>query len=490
MRTDELKSELKRLLTEGLDLALQRLGEVLRAESPQYNLYSGLRGRYKSYLTERIQGIRSNAELDILYNRMMADFMALVDGLDVSDFQREKDQEASPRPKRGHLLYHIPNTMALEREHACRVRIAYQQEDLLRDWKERAGQVQQSIRVAEVMAVEMLNVLESKPFHIRPISDTIQFLDEADYTEWLFYVRPLQEGAFPLLLKISVIEVIGGRELRKDVVIEEQVVVSSAAEEATETFRSAGFEVALRLQPEPGESAADALKRILTQTLPTYSPPPRPSAPQAPISEPAASRATPRRGRSVLLLLLAFIAGAIGLTWSLTNSIQRDYWAAAWRDTEDAYTAYIDRHKHDPAFFAAPQCEKAYFRRMELSDNPLFVRKYLEKFGQSPLAAPERREYAHQRLQTLEQAWVERIRTAPTSENVREYTRQFPEMNLLPEVVAILQVHPEILVEQMDILEQAIVQQAHTDSLSPRRLEFLRRAWPDNERIQEAIRQQ
>lgn len=489
MRTDELKSELKRLLTEGLDLALQRLGEVLRMESPQYNLYSGLRGRYTSYLTERIQGIRSNAELDILYNRMMADFLALVDGLDASDFRREKDQEVLPRPRRGHLLYHIPNAMALEREHACRVRIAYQQEDLLRDWKERAGQVQQSIRVAEVMAVEMLNVLESKPFHIRPISDTIQFLDEADYTEWLFYVRPLQEGAFPLLLKISVIEVIGGRELRKDVVIEEQIVVSSAAQEATETFRSAGLEVALHLRPEPGESAADALKRILTQTLPTYSPPPRPSAPQAPISEPAAPpRAIPWRGRSVLLLL-ALIASAMGLTWSLTTSIQRDYWAAAWRDTEDAYTAYIDRHKHNPAFFAAPQCEKAYFRRMELSDNPLFVRKYLEKFGQSPLAAPERQEYAHQRLQNLERAWVERIRTAPTSENVREYTRQFPEMNLLPEVVAILQAHPENLIEQMDILEQAIVQQAHTDSLSPRRLEFLRRSWPDNERIQEAIRE-
>lgn len=489
MRTDELKSELKRLLTEGLDLALQRLGEVLRMESPQYNLYSGLRGRYTSYLTERIQGIRSNAELDILYNRMMADFLALVDGLDASDFRREKDQEVLPRPRRGHLLYHIPNAMALEREHACRVRIAYQQEDLLRDWKERAGQVQQSVRVAEVMAVEMLNVLESKPFHIRPISDTIQFLDEADYTEWLFYVRPLQEGAFPLLLKISVIEVIGGRELRKDVVIEEQIVVSSAAQEATETFRSAGLEVALHLRPEPGESAADALKRILTQTLPTYSPPPRPSAPQAPISEPAAPpRAIPWRGRSVLLLL-ALIASAMGLTWSLTTSIQRDYWAAAWRDTEDAYTAYIDRHKHNPAFFAAPQCEKAYFRRMELSDNPLFVRKYLEKFGQSPLAAPERQEYAHQRLQNLERAWVERIRTAPTSENVREYTRQFPEMNLLPEVVAILQAHPENLIEQMDILEQAIVQQAHTDSLSPRRLEFLRRSWPDNERIQEAIRE-
>ncbi len=489
MRTDELKSELKRLLTEGLDLALQRLGEVLRMESPQYNLYSGLRGRYTSYLTERIQGIRSNAELDILYNRMMADFLALVDGLDASDFRREKDQEVLPRPRRGHLLYHIPNAMALEREHACRVRIAYQQEDLLRDWKERAGQVQQSIRVAEVMAVEMLNVLESKPFHIRPISDTIQFLDEADYTEWLFYVRPLQEGAFPLLLKISVIEVIGGRELCKDVVIEEQIVVSSAAQEATETFRSAGLEVALHLRPEPGESAADALKRILTQTLPTYSPPSRPSAPQAPISEPAAPpRAIPWRGRSVLLLL-ALIASAMGLTWSLTTSIQRDYWAAAWRDTEDAYTAYIDRHKHNPAFFAAPQCEKAYFRRMELSDNPLFVRKYLEKFGQSPLAAPERQEYAHQRLQNLERAWVERIRTAPTSENVREYTRQFPEMNLLPEVVAILQAHPENLIEQMDILEQAIVQQAHTDSLSPRRLEFLRRSWPDNERIQEAIRE-
>lgn len=487
MRTDELKSELKRLLTEGLDLALQRLSEVLHPDSPQYNLYSGLRGRYASYLTERIQGIRSNAELDILYNRMMADFLALVDSLDASDFRRQEEQLAPPRPKRGHLLYHIPDTMALEQEHACRVRIAYQQEDLLRNWKEQADQVQQSIRVAEVMAVEMLNVLESKPFHIRPISDTIQWLEEADYTEWLFYVRPLQEGAFPLLLKISVIEVIGGRELRKDVVIEEQVVVSSAAEEATERFRSAGLEVALHLRPQQGESADDALKRILSQTLPTYSPSPGPSAPQAPIPEPAAPRAA-RRGRGVLLLL-AFFACAIGLTWSLTTSIQRDYWAAAWRDTEEAYTAYIDKHKHNPAFFAAPQCEKAYFRRIELSDNPLFVRKYLEKFGQSPLAAPERQEYAHQRLQRLEQAWVAQIRTAPTSENIREYTRQFPEMNLLPEVVAILQAHPEILIEQMDILEQAIVQQAHTDSLSAQRLEFLRRAWPDNRRIEDAVRE-
>ncbi|MCS7037638.1 MAG: hypothetical protein RMJ33_03785 [Saprospiraceae bacterium] len=487
MQIEELKSEIKRLLTEGLDLALQRLGEVLRAESEQYNLYLGLRGRYTAYLTERIQGVRSNAELDILYNRMMADLLALVELLDTSDFRQEDEVVAPQQPKRGHLLYHIPDAMALGREHACRVRIAYQQEDLLRNWKEQAGQDLQNIRVAEVMAVEMLNALESRPFHIRSISDTIQFLEDADYTEWLFYVRPLLEGAFPLLLKVSVIEVIGGRELRKDVVIEEQVVVSSVAEEQAETLRSLGLEVALHLRPEQDEAVANVLKNILSQTAPAYSPPPRPSAPQAPQPEPAAPRAA-RRGRSALLLL-AFIVCALGLTWSFTTSIQRDYWVAAWSDSEEAYTAYIEKHKHDPAFFAAPQCEKAYFRRIEISDDPVFVRKYLEKFGQSALAAPERQAYAQQRLHTLEQAWVERIRTAPTNENVGKYVEQFPEMTLLPEVVAILQAHPEVLAEQMDILEQAVVQQAHTDSLSPQKMELLQRARPDNGRIRDIIRE-
>lgn len=476
---DELKSKLKHLLTEGLDQALQYMAEVLSSQSPQYNAYLSLRGRYTTYLTERIQGVRSNAELDVLYNRLLADFLALVDCLSPSDLRGTEPPQPPQRPKRGHLLYHIPNAMALEREHACRVRIAYQQEHLLVNWKERTGQTQQSIRVAEIMAVEMLNVLESAPFHLRSISETIQFLDEADYTEWLFYVRPLQEGAFPLLLKISVIEIIGGRELRKDVVIEEQVVVSNVVEEYAEGFRSLGFEMTLYAHDKQGWPGEKVMEPPLLSKEVLAMPPPS-----------AAPRAAPHGRRSPALLLLAFVACALGLTWSLTTRIQRDYWAAAWRDTEVAYTTYVNEHKDNPAFFFAPQCEKAYFRRIELSDNPLFVRKYLEKFGHSPLATPERREYAEQRLHTLEQAWVERLRTTPTSENIQEYVRQFPEMNLLPEVLTVLRAHPQRYLEQLDLLEQAVVQQAQTDTLTPHRREFLRHAWPDNERVQQAVEAQ
>lgn len=100
--------------------------------------------------------------------------------------------------------------------------------------------MQRSIRVAEVMAVELLNTTENQTFAIRAMTDTIQFLDEDSATEWLFFVCPKKLGELPLLLKVSVIEVINGREIRKDVIIEEHIIVAGVVPIEAEVFKKSG----------------------------------------------------------------------------------------------------------------------------------------------------------------------------------------------------------------------------------------------------------
>jgi Effector-associated domain 11 len=125
----------------------------------------------------------------------------------------------------GRILHNIPGTMPLAKETRCIVRIAYDDATLTRDFKTTDDTVIQSVRIAEVMGVELVDFNEVPAFQIRTINDATQFVANDDYTQWLFMVKPLLEGKYPLTLKVAVIEQIDGKERKRDIVLEKDIFI-------------------------------------------------------------------------------------------------------------------------------------------------------------------------------------------------------------------------------------------------------------------------
>ncbi|MBL7815107.1 MAG: hypothetical protein JNL70_08855 [Saprospiraceae bacterium] len=131
----------------------------------------------------------------------------------------------------GRILHNIPGIMPVGKEKRCVVRIAYDDETLLRDLKKDENTVIQDIRIAEVMGVELLDFNETPAFNVRTITEEEQFTSTDDYTQWLFMVKALREGRFPLTLKVAIIEEVNGKERKRDIVLEKEVFIISQIEE-------------------------------------------------------------------------------------------------------------------------------------------------------------------------------------------------------------------------------------------------------------------
>ena len=85
-------------------------------------------------------------------------------------------------------------------------------------------------------------------------------MEKEEYTEWLFFVKPLREGQFPLLLRVSVVEKVGEKERVRDIVLEESVVIVAEPvdEPAEGAFKASGLIVG---KTEEGGVAPEAKKR-------------------------------------------------------------------------------------------------------------------------------------------------------------------------------------------------------------------------------------
>jgi Effector-associated domain 11 len=131
----------------------------------------------------------------------------------------------------GRILHNIPGIMPVEKERRCIVRIAYDDETLLRDLKVDENITIQNVRITEVMGVELVDFNETPAFSIRTITEEEQFISADDYTQWLFMVKALREGKYPLTLKVAVIEEVNGKERTRNIVLEKEVFVISQLEE-------------------------------------------------------------------------------------------------------------------------------------------------------------------------------------------------------------------------------------------------------------------
>ena len=147
---------------------------------------------------------------------------------------------------KGGILYQIPNQMKLEEDTKCVVRIAFNAATLKRELAITEDTEIKSIKVSQLMEVELFDPLTEGNFQIRAINEQEQLLDKTDFTQWIFYVKAKKVGKFPLFLKVTVIELIYGKERKKEIVLEETVhVITQLIQPRSIVFKDAGYVVAL-----------------------------------------------------------------------------------------------------------------------------------------------------------------------------------------------------------------------------------------------------
>ncbi|WP_020567323.1 hypothetical protein [Neolewinella persica] len=215
------------------DHALELLSEALPVGRAKHNQVVILKSRQSDIVLHTVNNTLSEERLDILRNNLNADILLFIDNLTTADFEPKPAHRPGLKP--GHLLYQVPTNMILHKSYDCLVRIAEELNQVLEGLAGEENLVIEDIGLSEVMEVEILDPggTDNPVFNIMLLSDGEQVVDAYSYTEWVFNVRPLQEGEHQLILKISVLLTINGKERAKNVILRRPIsIVAEAAEEA------------------------------------------------------------------------------------------------------------------------------------------------------------------------------------------------------------------------------------------------------------------
>lgn len=246
----DLKSRLKLLIAGGNAAdALDELLRLLPSDSGKYNIAIQLSQQGKSQKEALMRNILSFDQAQTQQAAWTSNLLALIDLLHPDDFAPTANQPGpagAPRPKAGSVLYAIPSRMEVQREKQCVVRLSFDETYLLDNFfKNQDSHIRALRRLEDRMEVELIDPTEAGTFAIRSISTAQQKVERDDYTEWIFFVKPLQEGQFPLFLKVSVILLEDGEKVRKEVVLQEVIeVVTQLPEKELEIgapMRHSGF---------------------------------------------------------------------------------------------------------------------------------------------------------------------------------------------------------------------------------------------------------
>lgn len=224
---EDIQRDLKETVALGdPELVIKAIKAVLKPECPFYQDLLLAEGRLREGNAAALRGDLDNENLQILYNQLRTSLVALINQIrEVDILQEEAEAPAPPKVRTGNILYRIPDAMQLEKEHKCIVRIAVNETLLLERLDNTEDIHTQDIRISDEMLVQLLDPSDPAPFRIRAVNSEVQFIDEDTYTEWLFYVKPILAGTYPLLLKVAVLEMVNGKERRREIVLEESVQI-------------------------------------------------------------------------------------------------------------------------------------------------------------------------------------------------------------------------------------------------------------------------
>ncbi len=199
------------------------------------NLYTDIRGAIDDLAAKL-----GNMNTLTLETMRAKSYQPLVDALLVQAGKAKPQPVGLPSRKEGKVLYHIPGMMQVNRWARCTVRLAWEEILLTEGLKiPEVDRIIESIRLGSVMQVSLNEGRDGHNFEIKSLNNEEQFITEDDFTEWLFDVKPLHSGNFTLILRITLIQLIEGKERKKDVVLERNVVTEAVVPNALARFETA-----------------------------------------------------------------------------------------------------------------------------------------------------------------------------------------------------------------------------------------------------------
>ncbi len=224
----ELKEAVQRELIKGIDAALKQLFDNIPNDSDTYNSIVLLAAQNMEISKALVEGIITRQDASLQFNKLRKSILQFTNQLTDDDLQQSiSTQKNKVKVGYGNVLYHIPTKMKVGTETKCIVRIAKYKHILLKDLQNNGEAEIKDVRISGVMGAQIIDPNKINPFEIRTINEVVQFIDDAEYTEWQFYVQPVVLGEFCLILKISIIELKDGIERKKEVVLEELIEILS-----------------------------------------------------------------------------------------------------------------------------------------------------------------------------------------------------------------------------------------------------------------------
>ena len=363
----DIQKELRDILPEGIDLTLQALKNYLPNGTDKYKDLILIASRYMETTRQLLQGVVSNEDAQIEFNKIRKDLLGFIDSLQESHLQEPGAAGSTGKPDvyNGEVLYRIPPKMKMLEEVKCIVRLAFDRKQLTEDLELEEHDVMKDIRISDVMGVELMDPSNSA-FEIRTITDSVQMVEKDLYTEWLFYVKPILEGTHPLMLKISVIEIRDGVERKRNVVLEEKIeILASVPPEVASAskFESAGYmmQVTGTAGAELPGAAKDVQPPPLEPAPPAHNIPPSPGggggpAMPRPTSIPSRPSGNIRKMASALAGLVVLVIASWAI-WSSMNApdpnkvvvdaekkAKQEWEQTRKQNTKEAYEKFVADH--------------------------------------------------------------------------------------------------------------------------------------------------
>lgn len=328
----KIKQDLRDALPKkGISFLLKSLKGLLPGGTPKYDILLTLEAEYRQLKLDTFAGVLSHENKILRESQLRKRLLDLISSLVAEDFDKETEHSAladKQKIRRGHVLYRIPQQMQLQEESRCLVRIAFDKAMIVEDLDlDEDIELRSEVRISDYMKVEIEDPSAEGVFAIRTTSEEVQFIDQDDFTEWHFYVKPLVPGEHSLELKVSVILRINGEDRIREKTLEESVVViNEAPKESPETTTFSELEESFLVGEEPAINTIDTTESLAIEptildiakesiqpgSSPASLPPPAP-APEARAPQAKKSKTKLLRNLSMALALCLGVTFAFNL---------------------------------------------------------------------------------------------------------------------------------------------------------------------------------
>jgi uncharacterized protein (TIGR02145 family) len=228
-KTQKIIIKLKQLISKNeLSLAINLLKNIIPNNLKEYSTVLLLERRLHDNQRKRLLDILSNEELTREYNKISISILELIDLFSAKKLSQTKNNDKEVTIKKGKALYKIPNQMKIGKTEKCIIRIAFDEEILKIGLNSEDYTVSNEIRMGETMQVILKDSSADEDnlnFKIRAINSQVQLIDEDDYTQWQFNVKPLKTGKHFLTIVIGIIIEQENKVRIKEIVLEEDIEV-------------------------------------------------------------------------------------------------------------------------------------------------------------------------------------------------------------------------------------------------------------------------